>query len=118
MTGLPKLPRQVLTQLGIGAILIIGGVVWMFVIFFVLRPDQILPTKEALSDGYDGMRALANIPLDQWTLRTAGELAGSFLVLLMMNVLFIVVRIGWLTSLFLGSFTLFEAFSGLRKARR
>ncbi len=118
MTGLPKLPKQVLTQFGVGAILTIVGVVWMFVIFFIVKPDQIMPTKEALSDGYDGMRALASTLSDRWTLGTAAELAGSFIVLLLMNILFVFVRIGWLTSLFLGSFALFEAISGLRKARR
>ncbi len=118
MTGLTKLPKQVLAQLGIGAILTIIGVIWMFAFFFILKPDQLIPTKEALSDGYDGMRAIASIPFDQWGLRTAGELAGSFIVLLLMNILFVVVRIGWLTLLFLGSFAIFDAVSGLKKVRR
>ncbi len=118
MNGLTKLPKQVLAQLGIGAILTIVGLVWMFVIFFILKPDLIPPTKEALSDGYDGMRAIATIPWDQWSLRTAGELAGSFIVLLLMNVVFVVIRIGWVTSLFFGTFALFQAISGLKKARR
>ena len=92
--------------------------VWMFAIIFILKADQIVPTQDALSDAYDGMRAIADIPFDQWGLRTIGELAGSFVVLLLMNILFVVVRYGGLTLLFLGGFALFEAISGPRKARR
>ena len=102
MSASPKLPTGIRVQLGVGTVLTIVGMVWMIVVFFVLKPDQIAPTKDALSDGYDAMRALAGIPFDQWTLRTAGELAGSFVVLLLMNVVFVVIRIGWLTSLCLG----------------
>ena len=87
MSGSAKLPKEVRTQLGVGAILTIVGMVWMFVIVFILKPDQIVPTKDALSDAYDGMRALASIPFDHWTLRTIGELAGQFVVLLLMNIL-------------------------------
>jgi len=118
MTGSSKLPKEVRTQLGVGAILTIAGMVWIFVIIFVLKPDQIVPTKETLSGAYEGMRAIAGIPFDLWTLRTAGELAGSSLVLLLLNILFVVARYGGLTLLFLGGFALFEAVSGLRKARR
>ena len=118
MSGSAKLPKEVRTQLGIGAILTIIGMVWMFLIVFILKPDQIVPTKDALSDAYDGMRAIAGIPFDHWTLRTIGELGGSFVVLLLMNILFVGVRYGGLTLLFLGGFALFEAISGLRKARR
>ena len=118
MSGSAKLPKEVRTQLGIGAILTIIGMVWMFLIVFILKPDQIVPTKDALSDAYDGMRAIAGIPFDLWTLRTIGEMAGSFVVLLFLNVLFVVVRYGGLTLLFLGGFALFEAISGLTKARR
>ncbi len=118
MSGSTKLPKDVRTQLGVGAILTIAGMVWIFVILFILKPDQIVPTKDALGDAYDGMRALAGIPFDHWTLRTAGELAGSFVVLLLMNILFVVVRYGGLTLLFLGGFALFEAISEVRKARR
>ena len=70
MSGSAKLPKEVRTQLGVGAILTIVGMVWMFVIFFVLKPDQIVPTKDDLSDAYDGMRAIAGIPFDHWDLRT------------------------------------------------
>ena len=42
----------------------------MFVIVFILKADQIVSTKDALSDAYDGMRAIAGIPFDHWTLRT------------------------------------------------
>ena len=100
------------------AILTIIGMVWMFAIVFILKPDQIVPTRDALSDAYDGMRAIAGIPFDQWGLRTILELAGSFVVLLLMNILYVVVRYGGLSLLFLGGFVLFEAISGLRKARR
>ena len=67
MSGSAKLPKEVRTQLGIGAILTIIGMVWMFLIVFILKPDQIVPTKDALSDAYDGMRAIAGIPFDLWT---------------------------------------------------
>ncbi len=118
MTGWSKLPKEVRTQLGIGAILTIAGMVWIVAIVFILKPDQIVPTREALSEGYDGMRAIADIPSDIWTLRTSGELVGSFLVLLLMNMLFVVVRYGGLTLLFLGAFAIFDALSSPRKARR
>jgi len=118
MSGSAKLPKEVRTQVGVGAILTVVGMVWMFVVVFILKPDQIVPTSDGLSDAYDGMRALASIPFDHWTLRTIGELAGSFVVLLLLNLLFVVVRYGGLTLLFLGGFALFEAISGLRKARR
>jgi mannose/fructose/N-acetylgalactosamine-specific phosphotransferase system component IID len=118
MSGSPKLPKEIRTQLGVGTVLAIAGTAWMFVIFFVLKPDQIIPTKDYLSDAYDGMRSIAGIPFDQWGLRTIGELAGSFLFLLIMNILYVVARLGWLTLLSLGGFALFEAISGLRKARR
>ena len=118
MSGSPKLPNEIRMQLGVGAVLAIAGMVWMFIIFFVLKPDQIIPTKAYLSDGYDEMRSIAGIPLDQWGLRTIGELAGSFLFLFLMNILYVVARIGWLTFLCLGGFALFEAISRLRKARR
>jgi hypothetical protein len=118
MSGSPKLPREIRTQLGVGTVLAIAGVVWMFIIFFVLKPEQIVPTKDYLSDIYDGMRSIAGTPSDKWGLTTAAELVGSFLYLFLMNVLYVVARIGWLTLLSLGGFALFEAISRLRKARR
>jgi len=117
MTGWSKLPKDVRTQIAVGTILTIVGMVWMFLIVFVLRADQILPTKETVSAAHEGMRAIAGIPFDAWTLRTAGELAGSFLVVLLLNILFVVARYGGLTMLFLGAFAIFEAVSSLRKAR-
>ena len=118
MSGSPKLPKEIRTQLGVGAVLAIAGMVWMFVIFFVLKPDQIIPTNDYLSDAYDGMRSITGIPFDQWGLRTIGELVGSFLFLFLMNILYVVARIGWLTLLSLGGFALFEAILQLRKAQR
>ncbi len=118
MAGSLKLPKEVRTQLGVGAILSIAGMVWMFIIYFALKSDQIIPTKDYLSDTYDWVRSIAVIPFDQWGLRTIGELVGSSLFLFLMNVLYVVARIGWLTLLSLGGFALFEAISQLRKARR
>ena len=50
------------------------------------------PTKDVLSDAYDGMHALASIPFDLWTLRTIGELIGGFAVLVLLNILFVVAQ--------------------------
>jgi hypothetical protein len=47
MTRSLKLPKDVRAKLGLGAILTIVGVVWMFVVVFILKPDQIVPTKDA-----------------------------------------------------------------------
>jgi hypothetical protein len=117
MSGWSKLPKEVRTQLGVGTILTIAGTVWILAIIFVLKPDQIVPTKETVSNAYDGVHAIASIPFDIWTLRTAGELIGDFAVLVLLNILFVVARYGGLTLLFLGGFALFEALSSLRKAR-
>ena len=43
MSGSAKLPKEVRTQLGVGAILTIVGMVWMFAIIFILKADQIRP---------------------------------------------------------------------------
>ena len=118
MTGWSKLPREVRTHLGLGTILTIVGMVWIFAILFVLGPDQILPTKETLNEAQDGVRAIASIPFDIWTLRTAGEMIGSFVVLVLLNILFVVARYGGLTLVFLGAFAIFEAISSLGRARR
>ncbi len=118
MTGWSKLPKEVRTQLGLGTILTIVGMVWIFAIVFVLRPDQILPTKETLNEAHEGVRAIASIPFDTWTLRTAGELIGSSAVLVLLNILFVIARYGGLTLIFLGAFAIFEAVSSLGRARR
>ena len=109
MTGWSKLPKEVRTQIGVGTVLTLVGIVWMFLILFILRADQILPTRDTVSEAYEGMRTIATIPFDVWTLRTAGELAGSFLVVLLLNILFVVARYGGLTLLFLGAFAIFDA---------
>ncbi len=118
MTGLPRLPKDVRTHLGLGTILTIAGMVWIFVIIFLLKPDQIVPTKEMLDSAHEGVREIASIPFDMWTWRTAGQLIGDSAVLMLLNLLFVVVRYGGLTLLFLGGFAIFEAVSHLRKARR
>jgi hypothetical protein len=66
--------------------------VWMFLIVFILKPDQILPTTDGLGDAYDGARAIASIPFDLWILRTNKELAGGFVVLPLLNILFVIGR--------------------------
>ncbi len=118
MTGLPKLPKEVQKRLGLGAVLTIIGGIWVFAIIFLLKPDQIIPTNEAVREAYDGVSNITSIPYSLWTLRTAGEYIGSLVILLVLDVLFVVARYGGLTLLFLGGFAIFEALSNLRKARR
>ncbi len=118
MTGLPKLPKEVRTRLGLGAVLTIIGGIWVFAILFLLKPDQIIPTSEAVREAYDGVSNITSIPFNLWTLRTAGEYFGSLVILLVLDLLFVVARYGGVTLLFLGGFAIFEALSNLRKARR
>lgn len=118
MTGLTKLPKAVAMQLGIGAILTIIGAVWFFVVAFLLKGDQILPTNELVRAAYDWVHEIGSIPTNQWTLRTAGELISSVALLLVLDILFVIVRYGGLTLLTLGGFAIFEGLSNLRKARR
>ena len=118
MTGWSRLPKDVRTQLRLGTILTFVGMAWIFAILFLLRPDQIIPTREMLNDAHDGVRALAGIPFDLWTFKTAANLLWNSAVLMIVNVLFVVARYGGLTLTFLGGFAIFEAISSLRKAQR
>ena len=118
MTGWSRLPKDVRTQLGVGTILTFAGMVWIFVILFFLRPDQIFPTRDMLNDAHDGVRAIAAIPFDLWTFRTAADLLWNSAVLMIVNVLFVAARYGGLTLVFLGGFAVFDAISSLRRAQR
>jgi hypothetical protein len=91
--------------------------VWMFLIVFILKPDQILQ-RTAKATPMTGMRAIASIPFDLWILRTIRELAGGFVVLPLLNSPFVIARYGWLTLLSLGGVAVFETNSSHRKARR
>ena len=118
MTGLQKLPKEVQMQLGLGTVLTIVGAIWVFVILYLLKPDQILPTNEAVREAYDGVSNITSIPYNLWTLRTAGEFIANLVFLVVLDILFVVARYGGLTLLFLGGFAIFEAISNIRKARR
>lgn len=118
MTGWSRLPKEVRNQLRLGTILTFGGMVWIFAILFMLRPDQILPTRDMLNEAHDGVRAIAAMPFDLWAFRTAADLIWNSAVLMIVNILFVVARYGGLTLVFLGGFAVFEAISSLRRAQR
>ena len=118
MSGSPKLPKEIRTQLGIGTLLIIVSIIWFSVILYFVTPDQILPTNENVRSAYDALGDIASIPYSFWTLKTIGLLIEKFIVWIFLDILFVIARYGGLTLLFLGGFAVFEAISNLRKARR
>ncbi len=118
MSGSPKLPKEVRTQLGFGTILVLTSMIWLWVVLYAVSPDQILPTHENVRLAYTAFVDAASIPLNLWTLNTLGALIQRLVVLVFLDILFVVARYGGITLLFLGGFAFFDAISNLRKARR
>jgi hypothetical protein len=118
MSGSTKLPRNVRTQLGLGAFLVILGFIWLSVILYVIAPDQILPTRDDVRAAYDAFIDAANAPPGLWSLSVAGSLIAKGSILVVLDILFVVARYGGLTLLFLGGFAVFDAISNLRRARQ
>ncbi len=118
MRSLKKLPRETRAQLGFGALLIILGIIWLSAILYVLAPDQIQPTHEDVRAAFEAFLSASALPVNEWSLTTAGAVIVKGAVLLVLDLLFVVVRYGGLTLLFLGAFAVFEAISNLRRARQ
>lgn len=118
MPAWSRLPKDVRVQLRLGTIFIFIGMAWIFAILFILKPDQILPTGAMVNGAHDEVRAIAGIPFENWTWKTAAELVWSSAVLIFLDILFVVVRYGGLTLSFLGAFAVFEALSRLKNAQR
>ncbi len=118
MAGLPKLPKEIRTQVGVGAFLIVIGFIWFLSLVYLVKPDQILPTGEQVRDAYEGFVEIGSVPASSWTLDTVGLLIGKLFVLVFLDILFVVARYGGITLFFLGGFAVFDAISNLRKAGR
>lgn len=118
MTGLKKLPKEMRTRLGLGAILLILGFIWISVILFVLSPGQIQPTREDVQAASEAFMTSAGVPANLWSLSTVGEVIVKGAALLFLDIVFVVARYGGFTLLILGGYAVFEAISSLQRADR
>ncbi len=118
MTVSPRLPTEVRTKFGVGAALIVAGLLWIFVILFLVTPDQIVPTKEDVRIAYEGFLETANAPLSLWTLNTGILVLAQASVLIFLDVLFVFTRYGGVPLLFLGGYLIMDGISSLRGVRR
>ena len=114
----PKLEKAVRTQLAIGTILMLISIVWLFVVLYLLKPDQIIATNQDVREAWVALNGVTSIPYSQWTLNTLGLLIAKASSLILLDVLSVVARYGGITLLFLGGYAVFEAVSDLRKAGR